>query len=113
MRFRNAIDDAARSGQRTCRERIPGYEADAVGRAIGQHALAAPIGEVIAVLHGRHRKYSARGLDVGHRDLAQSRLTDDAIVQQLTHGAELFLTRHVRIDAMKLPKIDLIDAELL
>ena len=68
--------------------------------------------QVVAVLHRRYRKYPAGGLDVGHRDLAQPRMADDAVVQQLAHGAELFVARHARVDAMKLPEIDLLDAEL-
>ena len=94
------------------RERKPGDEAHVVGGAIGQHVLAAAVDQVVAVLHRRHRKYPASGLDVGHRDLAQPRITDDAVVQQSTHGTELFVARHARVDAMKLPEVDLLDAEL-
>src|SRR5258708_33600732 len=112
MSTRHAIDKTTRSGQLAGRERKPGNEADMVGGAMGEHILAAAVDQVVAVLHRRHPKYLSGGRDVGHRDLAQSRMADDALVQQLTHGAELFVARHVRVDAMKLPEIDLLDAEL-
>jgi hypothetical protein len=31
----------------------------------------------------------------------------------LTHGAELFVARYLRIDSVELPEIDLLDTELL
>src|SRR5215813_9876504 len=40
-------------------------------------------------------------------------MANDAVVQQSAHRAELFVARHSRIDPMKLPQIDLLDAELL
>jgi hypothetical protein len=112
VRTRDAIDKTPRSSQLAGRERKPGNEADTVGGATGEHILAGAVDQVVAVLHRRHRKYLSGGLDVGHRDLAQSRMADDAVVQQLTHGAELFVARHARIDPMKLPEIDLLDTEL-
>src|SRR6187200_3549144 len=112
MRVRDAIDDATWLGQLAGRERKPRDEADVVGSTIGQHVLAASVDQVIAVLHGQYRKYTTRGLDVGDRHFAQSRVPDDTVVQQLTDGAELFVSRHARVDAMKLPEIDLFDAEL-
>jgi hypothetical protein len=39
-------------------------------------------------------------------------VADDAVVQQPTHGTELFVARYCWVDAMKLPEIDLLDAEL-
>jgi hypothetical protein len=39
-------------------------------------------------------------------------MADDAVVQQLTHGAKLFVARHAWVDPMKLPEIDLLDTFL-
>ena len=75
--------------------------------------LTLALDQVVLILHGRHREYSSRSLDVRDRDLAQPRMTDDALVQQLADGAELFVARHVWVDAVKLPEIDLVDAEPL
>src|SRR5882757_3877394 len=111
MRLRNAIDNTARSGQLARRERKPGDEADLVGGAISQHILAVAVDEVVAILHCHHWKYATGSLDFCHRDLAQSRMEDDTLVQKLTHCAELFVARHAWVDAMKLPEIDPFNAE--
>jgi len=73
--------------------------------------FTAAVHEVVAVLHRRHRKYPPSGFDVGHRDFAQPRMANDAVVQQSAHGAELFVARYSRIGSMELPEIDLLDAE--
>src|SRR5258705_9867138 len=112
MRPCDAIDTATRFGQLAGREWKPGNEPDLVCGTIGQPVLAASVDQVVAVLYRRHLKYPAGGLDVGNRDFAQPRVTDDARVQQLAHGAELFIARHVGVDAMQLPQIDLLDPEL-
>src|SRR5436190_16776452 len=112
MGTRYTINSPARSRQRAGGKRKPGNEADAVGGTVGEHVLTATVDQVVTVLHCRHGKHAARGLDLGHRYFAQSRVTDDAFVQQLPHGAELLFARHARVDSMKLPETDLIDAEL-
>src|SRR5262249_2050867 len=45
--------------------------------------------------------------------LAQTRVLDDALVEQRFDGVELFAARHLRVDAVQLPQPDLLDAELL
>ncbi len=111
-RLRDAVDKTTGSGQLAGLEWKPRNEADVVGVAIRQHLFTAAVHEVVAVLHRRHRKYPPSGFDVGHRDFAQPRMANDAVVQQSAHGAELFVARYSRIDSMELPEIDLVDAEL-
>src|ERR1700730_5686075 len=113
MRLCDAIDTATRFNQLAGRERKPGNEPDIVGGTIGQHVLAAAVDQVVAVLYRRHWKYPAGGLDLGYRDFTQSRVPDDPLVQQLANGAELFVARDAGVNAMKLPQIDLLDAEPL
>src|SRR6185436_12386335 len=110
MGLRDAIDNSTRSRELARRERKPWDEADLVGGAICQHVLAVALDEVVAVLHRHDGKYPTSRLDVRHRDLAQSGVTDDAVIEKLTHGAELFVAGHLGIDAMKLPEIDSFDA---
>src|ERR1700741_4479987 len=111
MGLREAIDNFTGSSELAGRERIPWDEADLVGGAMCQHILAVSLDEVVAVLHRHDRKYPSGRLDVFHRDLAQSGVADDAFIEKLTHRAELFVARHLRIDAMKLPEIDMLNAE--
>ena len=105
--------DRAGLGQIAGGQRKPGNEADAVRLAIVEHVLAAAIDEVVAVLHRRDLEDLGGGLDVGDRDFAQAGMADDAVVEQRLDRAELLVARHLRIDAVQLPQIDLLDAELL
>ena len=110
-RLRDAVDKTTGSGQLAGLEWKPRNEADVVGVAIRQHRFTAAVREVVAVLHRRHRKYPPSGFDVGHRDFAQPRMANDAVVKESAHSAELFVARDSRIDSMELPEIDLLDAE--
>src|SRR4029077_2606902 len=85
---------------------------DVVGCAVRKHILTAAVDQVVAVLYRRHRKNPAGGFDVGNGDFAQSCVPDEALVQQLAHGSELLVARHLWVDPMKLPESDLLDAEL-
>jgi len=40
-------------------------------------------------------------------------VANDAVIEQRLHRIELLVRRHLRIDAMKLPKLVLLDAETL
>ena len=51
-------------------------------------------------------------LDVSDSDFAEAGMGDQAQVQHLAYRAELFVARHVRVDAMQLPQRDLLDAQL-
>ncbi len=113
VRLRDAADGAFRSSQPAGGERVPRNEADAVLGAIGELVLARAVAHVVAVLHGRHGKEALGRLNLGHRDFAEARVPDDAVVEQLANGAELLVARHPSIDAMELPEIDPLDAELL
>ncbi len=81
-------------------------EADALLLAIFKHGFGATVREVVHVLHRRDLEDFRRRLDLLDRDFAQSRETNHAFVEQLFDRAELFLTRHLRIDPMQLPQID-------
>ena len=81
VRLRDASDDTIRLRQLAGGERKPGNEPDAVGRAMGEHVLAAAVDQVVAILDCRHRKHALGGLDIVHGDLAQPCVANDTLVQ--------------------------------
>ena len=109
----DAVQQRAWPGQIAGRQRIPGNKADAVLRAIIQRILAVARHQIIMVLHRGDGKDFARRLDVGHRDIAQSGLGDDPLVQQRLDGGELFVARDLGIDPVQLPERDAGDFEPL
>ena len=92
-------------------QRKPWDESDAVLCAIVEHILAGSVDQIVAVLHRRHPEDLGGRFDIFDRDFAQPGMADDAVVDQHFDGAELFLARHLWIDAMQLPQADLLDAE--
>ena len=109
----DVVQQRAGLGQIAGRQRKPGNETDALLLAIIQHRFAAAIDQIVAVLHRGDREDFRRRLDLGHRDFAEAGMADQAFVQHFADGAELFVARHLGIDAMQLPQRDLFDTQLL
>src|SRR5260370_42492347 len=79
--------------------------------AVFEHVFAGAIDEVVTVLHRRDLEHPGCLFDLRNRHFTQARIANDPEIEQRLDRAELFIARHFRIDAMKLPKPDRFDAK--
>src|SRR5258708_12763086 len=87
-------------------EGIPRDESDPAPFAVFEHVFARAIDEVVTVLHRRDLKHPGCLFDLRNRHFTQARIPNDPEIEQRLDRAELFIARHFRIDAMRLPKPD-------
>ena len=73
--------------------------------------LRAPIDNIVAVLHRRHLEHFRRLFDVADRTSLRPACRMIPSSSKRFDGAELFARRNMRIDAVKLPKVDLLYTE--
>lgn len=106
------IEQRARLCQIAGGERIPGNEADIVLGAIVEHVLAGAIDKIVAVLDSGDLKVFRGRLNVGDGDFAQTRMADETSIEQRLDRIELLLGRNLRVDAVELPEVDLLEAEI-
>ncbi len=74
--------------------------------AVLKHVLAGSVRQVVKVLHRRHGKYAAGGLDLADGHLAETNVADQPLVDHALDDGKLFLARHAGVDAVQLPQID-------
>src|SRR5690606_31595004 len=108
----DGVEQGARLREIARGQRVPGDEADAMALAVVENLLAGTVNEIVPVLHGAHLEDLRGFLDVGDGDLAQPRVSDDAAVEKRPDGVELLVARRLGIDAVKLPQVDPVDAEV-
>src|SRR5205823_7103916 len=105
----------ARLREITRQEWEPRDEGDARALAMIEHLLRlrcrAALDEVVPVLHRDDRHELASPLDVRHRHLRQSDVTDLPLVLQLAQRAQLILERDSGIDAVQLVQLDALELE--
>ncbi len=68
--------------------------------------------EVVVVLDGDDFEVGLRGDDLGDRDLAQADMPDQALLLHLGDDLELLVARDGRVDAMQLPEVDALEAQV-
>lgn len=81
-------------------------------RTVVEHFLAGTIDKVVAVLGGRDLKEPRCCLDILNGHLAQSRVTNQFLIDEGPDCIELFVRRDSRINAVQLPQVDLFDAQI-
>ena len=89
----DALQRAARRGQRSGRQREPRDEAEALGLARLEHRFGGAGGEVVHVLHRHDRGDLLRGLQLLDVDLGQADVADLALLLQRGQLTDLVLER--------------------
>src|SRR5690606_11991272 len=108
------LDLLDRTREEAAAERAVRDEADAELAAHGQHFLrdvARP--QRVLALQGCDRMHARRPPDRARGRLGQPEEAYLALLYQTRHRADRLLDRHVRVDAMLVVKIDVLDAEPL
>src|SRR5690606_30846399 len=107
------VDGRSRPRQHPRAERCPRDEADRMALTIGEYILAGAIPRMVPVLHSHDLEVSLRLADVLDAHLAQADVANELLFAELADRVKLLLARHLGIDAMELPQVDLLDPETL
>jgi len=106
MGFRYRIQLAPRLCQLSRRYGKPGDESDVVLRAVVNDVFVAAVANIVLVLHADDVDDLASLFDLVRLNLAKTHVTDFALILKPFDCAERLLDGHLRIDAVKLPKVD-------
>lgn len=109
----DSVEHPARHSEPACRKLVPGDEADLVALAIIDDIFAGTIREIVRILDGRHREDVPCRLNLFNSHLAQDRVADHTVVQQRPYCREVFVSADLRVNAVRLPKVNLLPAQSL
>ncbi len=109
--LRHRVERAAGPGEVTAGQWEPRDEADLVLLGVVDDVFAAPVTEVVLILHADDRHDPLRRLDLIHPDLGEADFADLALLTQRAQQPELLVRGNLGVDPVQLEEVDLIHPE--